>query len=73
MQKISLYRYVRNDGGVTISPVKPEANYTELCRLVAEDGCTLIDGNTSAQCVDTYNPDVWTEREQAPEQADAIV
>lgn len=61
MQKITLYRYKRDDGGVTISPVQPDGEYTVLYRLVAEDGYTLTDGNTTAGCVDTDNPDVWKE------------
>lgn len=63
MQKIVLYRYTRHDGGVTVSPIKPDADYTELCRLVADEGCTLTDGTTTAYCVDTYDPDAWTEIE----------
>lgn len=61
MQKITLYRYKRTDGGVTISPVQPDEEYTVLYRLVAEDGYTLTDGNTTAVCVDTDKPDVWKE------------
>lgn len=61
MQKITLYRYKRDDGGVTISPVQPDWEYTVLYRLVAEDGYTLTDGNTTAGCVDTDNPAVWEE------------
>lgn len=63
MQKITLYRYVRPDGGVTVSTQKPDVDCTELCRLVADEGMTLTDGNSQAQCVDTYNPDRWAETE----------
>lgn len=61
MQKISLYRYTRPDGGVTISTVKPDTEYTELFRLVADEGYVLTDGNTTAPCVDTDSFDAWTE------------
>ena len=61
MQEITLYRYNRPDGGVTVSPVKPDTEYTELFRLVADEGCTLTDGTNSASCVDTDNPQAWTE------------
>lgn len=61
MQKITLYRYNRPDGGVSISPVKPDTEYTELYRLVADEGCALTDGLNHAECVDTENPDIWTE------------
>lgn len=61
MQKITLYRYSRPDGGVTVSPVMPEGEYTVLYRLAAEEGYMLTDGNTTAACVDTEEPDKWTE------------
>lgn len=61
MQKITLYRYTRADGGVTVSPVQPDGKYTILYRLVAEDGYTLTNGSTVAVCVDTDEPDKWTE------------
>lgn len=63
MQKITLYRFIRPNGGVSVSPVKPDGEYTELYRLVADEGMVLIDGEAVASCTDTYNPDVWTEIE----------
>lgn len=61
MQKITIYRYVRADGGVTVSPVKPDGEYTELFRLVADEGMVLTDGEQYVSCVDTDAPDIWTE------------
>ena len=61
MQKFTVYRYTRPDGGVSVSTVKPETRYTELYRLVAEEGRTLTDGVTVCECVDTDNPDAWEE------------
>lgn len=61
MQKITLYRYNRTEGGVTVSPVKPNAEYTELFRLIADEGCTLTDGVNYAECVDTDDPEAWEE------------
>ena len=63
MQKIPLYRYTRPDGGVTVSTVKPDTEYTEMTRLVADEGNALTNGNTTTPCVDTDNPDVWAEVE----------
>lgn len=63
MRKIPLYCYARPDGGVSVSPVKPDAEYTELFRLVADEGYTLTDGANCAACVDTDNPEAWTEVE----------
>ena len=61
MQKITLYRFNRPDGGVSVSPVKPDCEYTELTRLIADEGCTITDGVTVCECVDTDNPGAWAE------------
>ena len=61
MQTIPLYRYTRPDGGVTVSTVKPAVEYTELSRLVADDGFMLTDGETFTACTDTDNPSAWSE------------
>ena len=69
MQKITLYRYVRPDGGVSVSPVKPDGDCTELYRLVADEGMTLTNGETVTACTDTDTPDIWTEIEDSEEAA----
>jgi hypothetical protein len=61
MQTIKLYRFTRPDGGVTVSPVKPETDCTELFRLVADDGMVLTDGVNYSACTDTENPGAWSE------------
>lgn len=63
MQKISLYRYIRPDGGVSVSTVKPDAEYTEMTRLVADEGYILTDGVKYLYCTDTDNPSAWSEVE----------
>lgn len=61
MQTIPLYRYTRPDGGVTVATVKPSVDYTELFRLVADEGYTLTNGETTTPCTDTDNPSAWSE------------
>lgn len=61
MKTIPLYRYIRPDGGVTVSPVKPDAEYAEMYRLVADEGNILTDGVTTTACIDTDNPNEWFE------------
>lgn len=63
MQKIPLYRYIRADGGVTVSTDKPETEYIELTRLVADEGYILVNDDTYTFCIDTDNPDLWIEKE----------
>lgn len=63
MQKITMYRYERPDGGVSVSPTLPDgiADYELRYRLIADDGKAMTDGEVTAQCVDTATPDAWTE------------
>lgn len=63
MQKITLYRYTRPDGGTTNTPVKPDCEYTILYRLVADEGNTLSNGKEETACVDTEIPEEWSEIE----------
>ena len=67
MQIINLYKYIRKNGGTTVSPVKPDCEYTEMVRLVAEYNMVLTqDGENFTSCVDTSTADGWYEVE-APE------
>lgn len=61
MQTIILYKYNREDGGVTASPVKPDCSCQELVRLIADDGKLLTNGTNETFCVDTDSADGWWE------------
>lgn len=61
MQKITLYRYARSNGGTTVSPKKPDCEYTETYRLIADEGKILQNGDTQAVCVDTNDTTNWVE------------
>jgi len=69
MQTIKLYRFIRPDGGVTVSIIKPETEYTELYRLIADEGKILTDGNDFVCCIDTNNPSIWSEIPDAGDEA----
>ena len=57
-----LHRFLREDGGVTESPNKPDgAEYTTRCRLIADDGKLLTDGTTETYCIDVDSADGWSE------------
>jgi hypothetical protein len=58
-----LYRYVRSNGGTTVSPVVPESDvsYTETIRLVADEGKMLTNGEIIASCIDVDNTNGWSE------------
>ena len=61
MQTIALYKYRREDGGVTVSPIKPDVEYTEMYRLVADEGKVLTNGETLTTCADVESADGWSE------------
>lgn len=61
MQKITLYKYARADGGMTVSPNKPDVEYTEMYRLIADEGKVLTDGKTRTACTDTADVVKWQE------------
>jgi hypothetical protein len=61
MQKIKLYKYIREDGGTTVSPVKPECEYTEMIRIVADEGKLLVKDGEPTSCADVESVEGWTE------------
>ncbi len=61
MQTITLYRYTRPDGGVTVSPIKPNVEYIEMVRLIADEGKVLTDGTNTTTCTDVSSAEGWTE------------
>lgn len=63
MQKITLYKYTREDGGITVSPNKPDTEYTEMFRLVADEGKVLVNGDITTTCTDVETVEGWEEIE----------
>lgn len=62
MQIITLYKYSRTDGGVTVSPSIPDCEYTEMLRLIAEEGKVLTqNGIDTTPCEDVEVTDGWYE------------
>jgi hypothetical protein len=64
MQIITLYKYTRADGGITVSPKKPEfeVECTEMYRLVADEGKALTkDGVETTICTDVESTEGWYE------------
>ena len=63
MKIVKLYNYKRADGGTTVSLNKPdeETAYTEMQRLIADEGKLLTDGTYITPCIDVYSAEGWTE------------
>ncbi len=62
MRIVPLYRFKRPNGGITVSPIKPDCEYTEKVRLIADEGKALTkDGENLTPCVDTDTAEGWTE------------
>ena len=56
-----LYRYQRPDGGITVSTEKPEVEYIERYRLIADDKKLITNGKESYSVIDVENTDGWYE------------
>lgn len=62
MDIVTLYRYQRDGGGVTVSPEKPECEYTETYRIIADEGkAVTLDGIDLRPVVDTDSTAGWYE------------
>lgn len=68
MDVLTLYRYEREPGKVTISTQKPECEYTTQYRLVAGAGRDLLspDGMRHFCCADVLTVDGWSEIDSIP-------
>ena len=66
MQTMTVYRYIRADGGVSVSPDKPEGAYTEMTRIIADEGKLLKLANGDyAGSIDTADASGITEVDEA--------
>ena len=61
MKIVNLYKYIRDDGGVTVSPVKPNIEYIEMFRLIADEGKELMNGDIRTPCIDVESTEGWSE------------
>lgn len=62
MTKTTLYRYEREDGGITVTTEKPNVPHTTLFRLIADDGkMVTLDGVDMRAAVDVDSVDGWHE------------
>ena len=70
MQVITLYRYERPEGGITISPVAPELGieYTTAVRLIADEGKVLTKDDSIVTAVDTDSELGWEEIDEPKEE-----
>lgn len=68
MKDITLYRFKRADGGVTVSPNKPNCEYETSHRLVADEGKVITnDGENFHSVIDVDSVDGWQEVEKPTE------
>lgn len=64
MEIKELYRYTRENGGVTVSTEKPECEYEITYRIIADEGMEVTqDGVNTFCCVDTDDTNGWYEVE----------
>lgn len=62
MEVKTLYRFKRDDGGITDSPNKPECEYTERVRIIADKGKAVTkDGVNLYSVIDADSADGFYE------------
>lgn len=54
----TIYRYSQGDK-TTVSPTKPNVDYTETYRIIAEDGMAITNGVVECECIDTDDTSAW--------------
>jgi hypothetical protein len=65
MKNIPLYKFQRKDGGTTVSPHKPNCEYTTSYRLIADEGMMLTnDDEHFYSVIDTDIVEGWREIEE---------
>ena len=69
----TLYRYEREEGKITVSTDKPDTEYTELYRIIADEGKAVTkNGVDLYPVVDVESTDGWYEVD-APEEPEPDV
>ena len=59
---MNTYKYYEDERHYCVSPIKPDCEYTEAVRLIAEEGHALTkDGINYYYCVDADSADGWLE------------
>lgn len=72
MERRVLYKFKREDGGTTVSPVKPAGSYKKMYRLIADEGRAITDGKRIVTVADVDSYAGWKncdlpEEEKIPE------
>ena len=71
MKRKTLYRYLREDGGYTVSPVKPEGTaFTKRYRLIADEGMAITDGEIVTEVIDVKSYAGWRDCEKPEPELD---
>lgn len=69
MEIRTLYKYQREDGGVSVSPVKPETECVETYRIIADEGKLVTNDNANFHSViDSDIKEGWTEVVEATDE-----
>lgn len=59
---MNTYKYYEDERHYCVSPIKPDCEYTEAVRLIAEEGHAVTnDGINYYYCIDVDNADGWLE------------
>ena len=74
MKKKTLYRTKNSNGEVIVSPEKPaDSSFTKSYRLIADEDKVITDGVNNFYCIDTDEPDKYTEIDEPEEESEEEV
>lgn len=63
-----IYKHIRSDGGMTVTPNCPEGEYTELFRIIADEGKAVTkDGVNLYSVIDTDSAEGYYETDMPVE------
>ena len=73
MESKILYRYERENGGITDSLNKPDCKYIERLRLIADQGKLLTnDGENFCSVIDVDSEEGWYEVDVPEEETEGV-
>ncbi len=75
MKRKILYKYEREGGGYTVSPVKPPEgkDFWRRYRLIAEEGKAITNGEIVTQVIDVSSYAGWKDCDLPPEEAEELI
>lgn len=75
MKRKNLYKYAREGGGYTVTPIKPPdgQDFWRRYRLIAEEGKAITNGEIITQVIDVKSYAGWRDCDLPQEETDGSI